>query len=130
METTQGRICAAVLMGAVASMLAFAAGANAQNQNPHPNPWSNNRGWSPSNWVPNDNPWPYNKVQSTPLLGVVGDVACQPGEEEAGEKAGENCSGDTAQNLVESQAVPASSPSMRRAIRSSGSVVTTQICLR
>ncbi|MGA8528697.1 MAG: metallophosphoesterase [Acidobacteriaceae bacterium] len=107
METTQGRIRAAVLMGAVASMLTFAAGANAQNQNAHPNPWTNSRGWSPANWVPNDNPWPYNKVQSTPVLGVVGDVACQPGEEEAGEKAGENCSGDTAQNLVESQAATA-----------------------
>jgi hypothetical protein len=107
METTQGRIRAAVLMGAVASMVAFAAGANAQKQTPHPNPWSNNRGWSPANWVPNDNPWPYNKLQNPPVLGVVGDVACQPGEEEAGEKAGENCSGDTAQNLVESQAATA-----------------------
>ncbi len=107
METTQGRIRAAVLMGAVASMVAFAAGANAQKQTPHPDPWSNNRGWSPANWVPNDNPWPYNKLQNPPVLGVVGDVACQPGEEEAGEKAGENCSGDTAQNLVESQAATA-----------------------
>ncbi|MFY9746415.1 MAG: metallophosphoesterase [Acidobacteriaceae bacterium] len=107
METTQGRIRAAVLMGVVASVLAFAAGANAQNQNQHPNPWTSSRGWSPSNWVPNDNPWPYNKLQNPPVLGVVGDVACQPGEEESGEKAGENCSGDTAQNLVESQAATA-----------------------
>jgi acid phosphatase type 7 len=39
---------------------------------------------------------------------VVGDVACQPGETEpAGEKAGENCVGDTAQNLLASQAATA-----------------------
>ena len=107
MQRTQGRIRAAVLMGAAASVLAFAAGANAQNQNSHPNPWSNSRGWSAGNWVPNDNPWPYNKLQSPPVLAVVGDVACQPGEEESGEKAGENCSGDTVQNLVESQAATA-----------------------
>jgi hypothetical protein len=94
-------------MAAAASVLALAAGAHAQNQNPHYNPWSNSKGWSPGNWVPNDNPWPYNKVQSPPVLGVVGDVACQPGEEEAGEKAGENCSGDTAQNLLASQAATA-----------------------
>jgi hypothetical protein len=36
------------------------------------------------------------------------DVACQPGETEpAGEKAGENCVGDTAQNLFASQAATA-----------------------
>jgi hypothetical protein len=38
---------------------------------------------------------------------AVGDVACQPGEEESGEKAGENCTGDTVQNLVETQAATA-----------------------
>ncbi len=57
--------------------------------------------------MPNDNPWPYNKLQGSPVLAVVGDVACQPGEEESGEKAGENCSGDTAQNLLASQAATA-----------------------
>jgi acid phosphatase type 7 len=57
--------------------------------------------------VPNDNPLPYNKLQHPPVLAVVGDVACQPGEEESGEKAGENCSGDTVQNLVQTQAATA-----------------------
>ncbi|MGC2639005.1 MAG: metallophosphoesterase [Acidobacteriaceae bacterium] len=107
METTQGRIRAAVLMGTVASVLALTAGANAQNQNPHPNPWTRSPGWSPFNWVPNDNPWPYSTFQGPPVLAAVGDVACQPGEEESGEKAGENCSGDTAQNLLASQAATA-----------------------
>ena len=42
------------------------------------------------------------------LLAVVGDVACQPGETELpGEKEGENCVGDTAQNLLASQAATA-----------------------
>jgi Calcineurin-like phosphoesterase len=89
-------------MGAAVSMLAFAAAARAQNQNSNDNPWSN------GNSAPNDNPWPYNKVQGPPVLAVVGDVACQPGETEpSGEKAGENCVGDTAQNLYASQAATA-----------------------
>jgi acid phosphatase type 7 len=107
MKTVQGRLRAALLVGAAVSVLAFAAGANAQNQNSNNNRWANSRGWSIGNWVPNDNPWPYNKVQNPPVLGVVGDVACQPGEEEEGEKAGENCSGDTVQNLNETQAATA-----------------------
>jgi hypothetical protein len=42
------------------------------------------------------------------VLAVVGDVACQPGETELpGEKAGENCVGDTKQNLDASQAATA-----------------------
>jgi acid phosphatase type 7 len=90
MKTIQGRFRAAVLMGAAASVLAFATGAKAQNQNS------------------NDNPWPYNNhLQRPPVLAAVGDVACQPGEEPSGEKAGENCSGDTAQNLLQSQAATA-----------------------
>jgi hypothetical protein len=107
MKMIQGRFRTAVLMGAAGSMLAFASGAKAQNRNSNNNPWSNSKGWSSGNWVPNDNPWPYNKVQGSPVLAVVGDVACQPGEEESGEKAGENCSGDTAQNLNQSQAATA-----------------------
>jgi len=104
MKTVEGRVRAAVL---VAAVLVFAAGAKAQNQNSNNNPWSNLKGWSPSNWVPNDNPWPYNELQGPPVLAVVGDVACQPGEEESGEKAGENCSGDAVQNLVQTQALTA-----------------------
>ncbi|MFC5863235.1 metallophosphoesterase family protein [Acidicapsa dinghuensis] len=89
MKMTQDRFRVALLMGAAASVLAFAAGASAQNQNS------------------NGNPWPYNKVQRSPVLAAVGDVACQPGTEPSGEKAGENCSGDTAQNLNQSQAATA-----------------------
>jgi acid phosphatase type 7 len=107
MKTIQGWFRAAGLMGAAVSMLAFAVAANAQNQSPNHNHWSRANGWSPFNWVPNDNPWPYNKLQGPPVLAVVGDVACQPGEEESGEKAGENCSGDAAQNLNASQAATA-----------------------
>jgi acid phosphatase type 7 len=93
---------AAVLMGAAVSMLAFAPGARAQNQNSNGNQGSN------GNPRPNDNPWPYNNPQQSPVLAVVGDVACQPGETEpSGEKAGENCVGDTVQNLYASQAATA-----------------------
>jgi acid phosphatase type 7 len=94
METNQGRVLAAAL---AASVLVFAAaGANAQNFN----------GWG--NQSPNDNTWPYATTDHAPVLAVVGDVACQPGETELpGEKAGENCAGDTAQNLLASQAATA-----------------------
>src|SRR5579863_10290386 len=88
MKTIRGRFRAAALMGAAVSMLAFAAGARAQNVA--------------------QNTWPYATTAGrSPVLAVVGDVACQPGEEEPGEKAGENCSGDTAQNLNASQAATA-----------------------
>lgn len=107
MKAIEGKSRAAMLMAAAVSVLVFAAGANAQNQKLKGNQFSNLNGWSPSNWVPNDNPWPYNVLHGSPVLAVVGDVACQPGEEESGEKAGENCSGDTVQNLVETQAVTA-----------------------
>ena len=61
-------------MGAAASVLAFAAGAMAQNSNS------------------NNNTWPYAKRRGSPVLAVVGDIACQPGETEpSGEKAEENC---------------------------------------
>ena len=72
----------------------MAAGTQAQNQWPYGNPTP-------------DNTWPYAKIGRSPVLAVVGDVACQPGEEEPSEKAGENCSGDTAQNLYASQAATA-----------------------
>ena len=84
MMTIRGRFRAAVLMGAAASVLAFAAGAKAQNQN------SNDDQWWNGNHVANDNPWPYNNGQS-PVLAVVGDISCQPGEEAGGEAANEVC---------------------------------------
>ena len=72
MKTIRGRFRAAMLMGAAVSVLAFAAGAKAQNQNN-----ANGCGNPP----PHGNPWPYNKPQrSSPVLAVVGDIACQPGD--------------------------------------------------
>ncbi len=72
MKTIQGRVRAAAL---AASVLAFAVGVSAQNPNS------------------NDNKWPYAKTgRAEPVLAVVGDISCQPGETEpAGEKASENC---------------------------------------
>jgi acid phosphatase type 7 len=101
MKTIHGRFRAAVLM---ASVLSFAVGVQAQNQHSQ-NQDSDDHGSRNSN----DNPWPYATTgRSAPVLAVVGDVACQPGETEpAGEKAGENCVGDTAQNLFASQAATA-----------------------
>ncbi|MFZ0744665.1 MAG: hypothetical protein WAM85_09660 [Terracidiphilus sp.] len=85
MKTIQGRFREAVLVGAAVSVLAFAAGANAQNQN------SNNNQWPYGNPTP-DNTWPYATIGRSPVLAVVGDTSCQPGETEpGGEKAGENC---------------------------------------
>ena len=107
METIRKKLRAVALVGAAASFMVFAVGAKAQDQNSNNNRWWNTKGWSSGNWVPNDNPWPYNTLQGPPVLAVVGDVACQPGEEESGENAGENCSGDTAQNLLASQAATA-----------------------
>ena len=88
METIAGKFRAAMLMGAAASVLV--AGAMAQNEHS------------------NGNTWPYAKTGRSPVLAVVGDVACQPGETEpSGEKANENCAGDVAQNLNASQAATA-----------------------
>jgi acid phosphatase type 7 len=75
--TTKVTFRAAVLMGAVASMLAFAGGAMAQNQNSQ---GQNGNGNSNSN----DNTWPYAGTRRLPVLAVVGDIACQPGEVENG----------------------------------------------
>jgi acid phosphatase type 7 len=73
---------AASLLGAAASALVFTAGAQAQNQN----------GGNWGNPPPNDNSWPYNSPhRSAPVLAVVGDVSCQPGEEVSGESAHETC---------------------------------------
>ncbi|HXN98357.1 MAG TPA: hypothetical protein VN881_04745 [Candidatus Acidoferrales bacterium] len=80
MKTIGQRFRAAALIGAVALALAFAAGTRAQNQNFNGNPNSN------------DNMWPYASTGKLPVLAVVGDIACQPGEvEPTGEAAHELC---------------------------------------
>jgi acid phosphatase type 7 len=77
------RFRAATLLGAAVSVLVFAAGSQAQNQN-------NGFGWG--NSPAHDNPWPYNTPQrSSPVLAVVGDISCQPGEEASGESSKETC---------------------------------------
>ena len=96
MKMIGGRFRAAVLMGAAASLLAFAAGAKAQNRNdnwwPDGDRWWNGNGESSGNSAPNDNPWPYNKLQRSPVLVVVGDVACEPDADfETGEASSETC---------------------------------------
>jgi acid phosphatase type 7 len=104
MKTIRGRLRAAVLMGAACSVLVFSSGAKAQSLSA--NDWQPGDLWGIGSR--SDNTWPYAPPAArSPLLAVVGDVACQPGEEEPGEKAGENCSGDTAQNLNASQAATA-----------------------
>ncbi len=65
MAMNGGRLRVAALVGAAASMLVFAAGAKAQNQNFNGNPHSNANGW---------------REERSPVLAVVGDIACQPGE--------------------------------------------------
>ena len=72
MEMIRRSFRAAVLMGAATSMLTFASGAKAQNQDSNNNQWWHGKGWSSGNWVPNDNPWPYNKVQGSPVLAEIG----------------------------------------------------------
>jgi hypothetical protein len=67
----------ALLVGAVASVMIFATGAKAQNQNSQ---GQNGNGNSNSN----DNTWPYAGTGRFPVLAVVGDIACQPGEVENG----------------------------------------------
>jgi acid phosphatase type 7 len=66
MNTMGGRFQAAMLMGAAVSVLGFASGVKAQNEKP----------------------WPYEKIQRAPVLAVVGDIACQPGETEPTGEAG------------------------------------------
>ena len=94
MKMIRGRFRAAVLMGAAASVLAFAAGANGTDIQTIGN-------------GSNDNTWPYATTGRSPVLAVVGDIACQPGETEpTGEKAGETCDPrdtPTAHSLWQSQ---------------------------
>ena len=108
MKTIRRRFRAAVLMGAAASVLVFAAGAKAQNQNSNNNQWLRLTGWSDGNWVPNDNPWPYNEGSSRPCWRWLATSPASQARKSSGEKAGENCGGDTAQNLwSQSQAATA-----------------------
>ena len=72
MKTIRGRFRAAVLMAAAASVLAFAAGAKAQDHNDNG-----------SIHIHNDNTWPYATTGKSPVLAVVGDIACQPGADGA-----------------------------------------------
>src|SRR5580692_11280782 len=82
MKTIGGRFRAAAPIGAAALALAFAAGTRAQNQN-------SNGG----DLHAQDNNWPYAKTWRSPVLAVVGDIACQPGETEpTGEAGHELCS--------------------------------------
>jgi hypothetical protein len=64
--------------------LVFAAGAKAQDS------WHHDDSWRSDNSAPHDNPWPYN-VPRSPVLAVVGDIACQPGSEANGEASKETC---------------------------------------
>jgi hypothetical protein len=73
MKMIRERLRAAVLMGAAVSVLVLASGAQAQNQNS------------------NDNQWPYAATGNSPVLAVVGDIACQPGAEANGEATKETC---------------------------------------
>jgi hypothetical protein len=81
MTTIRGKFRAAMLMGAAVSVLALASGASAQNQNSNNGPSSNNT-------------WPYPSTGRSPVLAVVGDIACQPDEDYVaggGEAAHETC---------------------------------------
>jgi hypothetical protein len=76
MKTMQGRLRAAVLMGAATSMMVFAVGTKAQDSDSH------------------DNKWPYAASGRSPVLAVVGDIACQPDADfvtGGGEAAHETC---------------------------------------
>jgi hypothetical protein len=66
-------------MGAAASVLVFIGGARAQQQDAKDDAHSN------------DNTWPYATTGKSPVLAVVGDISCQPGDEAAGEAGNEVC---------------------------------------
>ena len=70
------------LILAAASVLAFATGAGAQNQN------------ASNSSAQQDNSWPYSSSWRSPVLAVVGDISCQPDEDfvsGGGESAHETC---------------------------------------
>jgi acid phosphatase type 7 len=85
MKRIRGRLRAALLTGAAASVLVFAGGAMAQNSNSQGQDFNGNRN-------SNDNTWPYASTGRSPVLAVVGDIACEPGEvEPTGEAGHELC---------------------------------------
>ena len=91
MKMMGGKFRAAVLMAGAVSVLAFAAGAKAQDRKSNDNDSQHDDAWHFGNSAPNDNPWPYNKGPRSPVLAVVGDIACQPETEATGEASKEVC---------------------------------------
>jgi len=79
MEIIGRRFREALLMAVAASVLVFAVGAMAQD----------NDGKDDADH--NTNNWPYATTGRSPVLAVVGDVACQPGAEGPGEATAEVC---------------------------------------
>jgi hypothetical protein len=58
----------------------------------------------PGGWFSNDNPWPYNAQGHDPVLVAVGDISCQPGSKQEGEKASDVCDlgvGSTVRNQAQ-----------------------------
>jgi len=88
MKTIRGNFRAAMLMGAAVSVLGFAPGVKAQN----------------------DKPWPYDKLHRSPVLAVVGDIACQPGEVENGQIV--EPTGEAAHELCSNPKAPYTSTSL------------------
>jgi hypothetical protein len=56
----------------------------------------------------NDNPWPYNAQGPAPVLAAVGDISCQPGAKQGGEKPTDTCDQGTG-STVRDQAQNATS---------------------
>jgi acid phosphatase type 7 len=80
MKSIRSGFRAALLMTAAASVLVFAVGARAQDQND----------WDDQHH--NDNKWPYATTGRSPVLAVVGDIACEPDSDfETGEAGHETC---------------------------------------
>jgi hypothetical protein len=83
MVTVGKTIRAATLIGTAVSVVLLGAGATAQEPD-------NGASWG--NPPPQKNPWPFNNPhRSSPVLAVVGDISCQPGEEAVGESSKEVC---------------------------------------
>jgi hypothetical protein len=80
MKSIRSGFRAALLIAAAASVLVFAVGARAQDQND----------WDDQHH--NDNKWPYATTGRSPVLAVVGDIACEPDADfETGEAGHETC---------------------------------------